>query len=108
MALPKIVRHPKSTVVAIYDDATFKCTARGYGNISIIWRRQNSELPVTATVTNTKSINNTRSILRIQKSIGYYKGNYYCVIANSVGMIGSGFAYLSITGKHFIMVYYSL
>ena len=44
------MRQPRSTVVEIYGVATFECIARSYGNISITWRRQNSELPVTADV----------------------------------------------------------
>ena len=104
MSLPTIVRQPRSTVVEIYGVATFECIARSYGNISITWRRQNSELPITADVKNTKLSSGVRSILRIGKSIGYYKGYYFCVINNIAGIISSKFAYFNITGKHFIII----
>ena len=103
VALPIIVKQPRSTVVQIYGVATFKCIARSYGSVSIFWRRQNSELPITADVKNTKSSNGVRSILRIEKSIGYYKGYYYCVVKNVVGTISSQFAYFNMTGKYFII-----
>ena len=93
------MKQPKSVVVNIYDVAIFECTAKSYGNTSIVWRKWNSKLPVTAKVMNTKLVNKMQTILRIENSIGYYKGYYYCAIANDVGMISSTFAYLNITGK---------
>ena len=98
MALPIIVRQPRSTVVEICKVATFECTARSYGNVSITWRRQNYKLPVTATVLNTRSLTEIKSILKIENTIGYYKGYYYCVIENIVGVVNSNFAYCNITG----------
>ena len=104
MASPIIVRQPRSTVVEIYSVATFECTVKSFGNASIIWRRKNSELPETAKVTSTISLNEIKSTLRIEKSIGYYKGYYYCIIENSVGIVNSNFAYCNITGKHFFII----
>ena len=104
MASPIIVRQPRSTVVEIYSVAAFECTARSFGNTSIIWRRLNSELPETAKVINTISLNEIKSTLRIEKSIGYYRGYYYCVIENDVGIVNSNFAYCNITGNHFFIV----
>ena len=103
MALPVIVRQPRSTAVEIYGVATFECIARSYGSTSIMWRKQNSELPETAIMTSTMSLNETKSTLRIEKSIGYYRGYYYCVIENSVGIVNSTVAYCNITGKYFII-----
>lgn len=100
MALPTITRHPVSVATEVYDDAIFECMARSYGNVSITWRRLNSELPKTANVTRFESMNEIRSVLRIQKSIGYYKGYYYCVIKNIAGMVNSSFAYCNITGMY--------
>ena len=104
MALPIIVKQPRSTTAEIYSVATFECVVRSYGSASVTWRRQNSELPLTANVTNIKSLSEIRSILRIEKSIGYYRGYYYCVTENVVGIISSRFAYCNITGKHFIII----
>lgn len=104
VALPIIVKQPRSTVVQIYGVATFECIAKSYGSVSIFWRRQNSELPITADVKNIKSSRGVRSILRIEKSIGYYKGYYYCIIKNVAGMTSSKFAYFNMTGKHFILI----
>ena len=107
MSLPVIVKQPRSTVAKIYNVAIFECTVRSYGSVSITWRRRNSNLPVTANVsTVTKSLNEIKSILRIEKSIGYYKGYYYCVIENIAGTVSSTFAYCNITGKHFFIIKY--
>ena len=100
MALPRIIRQPSPTVTAVYDIATFECMARSYGSVSITWQRQNSKLPVTANVTMTKLLNEVRSTLRIDKSIGYYKGYYYCVIRNKAGVVNSSVAYCNVTGTH--------
>ena len=99
VGLPIILKHPRSTVAEIYNVAIFECTVRSYGSLSITWRRQNSNLPVTANISTTKSVNEVKSTLRIEKSIGYYKGYYYCVIENIAGTVYSTFAYYNITGK---------
>ena len=100
MALPIIVRQPRYTAVEIYNVAIFECIARSYGSVSITWRRWNSKLPVTASVSTIKSVNEVKGILRIKKSIGYYKGYYYCVIKNVAGTINSTYAYCNVTGTY--------
>ena len=98
MTLPIIIRQPRSTIVEVYHVAIFECTARSYGSILITWKRLNSDLPVTVNITTTKSLNEATSILKIEKRIGYYKGYYYCVIENKVGIVNSTTAYCNITG----------
>ena len=98
MALSRIIQQPSSTVTEVYNVATFVCTARSYGIVSITWRRLNSELPETANITMSKSLNDIISVLTIEKSIGYYKGYYYCVIENKAGKVNSRMAYFNVTG----------
>ena len=98
VALPRIIQQPRSTVTEVYGVATYECMARSYGIVSITWQRLNSELPVTANVTVTKSLNDIKSVLRIERSIGYYKGYYYCIIENKAGIVNSTVAYCNITG----------
>jgi len=93
-----IIRQPRSTIVEVYHVAIFECTARSYGTILITWKRLNSDLPVTVNITTTKSLNEATSVLKIEKSIGYYKGYYYCVIENKAGIVNSTTAYCNITG----------
>ena len=108
MALPIIVSQPRSTVADIYDVATFECTARSYGSVSITWKRWNSNLPVTARATIIKSLNEAKSVLRIEKSIGYYKGYYYCVIENTAGIVQSTYAYCNITSNDIHMYIHTI
>ena len=98
VVLPVITKQPKSFVVEANQIATFDCTARSYGDVSVTWKRLNFELPLTANVVVTKSVNEITSILRIEKTIGYYEGYYYCVIENSIGQVNSSFAYCNVTG----------
>ena len=100
VALPKIIQQPSSIVTEVYNVATFECMARSYGIVSITWQRLNSELPVTANVRTTSSLNQIKSILRIEKSIGYYKGYYYCVVKNKAGVVNSTVAYCNVTGMY--------
>ena len=104
VALPVIVRQPVSTVTEVYNVAIFKCIARSYGNVSITWKRWNSKLPGTANVMTIKSLNEANSTLRIEKSIGYYKGYYYCVVKNIAGIVNSTPAYCNITGMEITMI----
>ena len=105
MALPKIIQQPSSTVTEVHNTATFECMAKSYGIVSIKWQRLNSELPVTANVTVTKSLNDIKSVLRIEKSIGYYKGYYYCIIENKAGTVNSRVAYCNVTGMYNMYTY---
>ena len=116
--LPVILKQPKSVVVEANHVATFECTARGYGVLSITWKTLNSEMPMTANVAVTKSLNEITSILRIDRTIGYYEGYCYCVIENSVGQVNSSFAYCNVTGsspcscirmylEYLILIFYS-
>ena len=106
VALPNITQQPHSTVTEVYNTATFECMARSYGIVSIKWQRLNSELPVTANITVTKpSLNDIKSVLRIEKSIGYYKGYYYCIIENKAGIVNSRLAYFNVTGMYSMYVY---
>ena len=91
---------PSSTVVEANNVATFECSAISYGTASVTWKRLKSELPLTATIAVTKSLNEITSVLKIEKTIGYYEGYYYCVIENSVGQVNSSLAYCRITGMH--------
>ena len=100
MALPVIKKQPKSTVVEVNSIAIFDCTARSYGTASITWKRMKSQLPITTNVTVTKSLNEISSFLRIEKTIGYYEGYYYCVIENSVGQVNSSLAYCNVEGTY--------
>ena len=98
VVLPTITRQPSSTVVEANNIATFECSARSYGTASITWKKLKSKLPATANAMVTKTLNQITSVLRIEKTIGYYEGYYYCVSENSVGQVNSSFAYCKITG----------
>ena len=97
VALPVIIKQPKSVVVQAYSVASFVCAARSYGTVSITWKRLNSELPITAQIRESKSLNEITSTLSLE-SIGYYEGHYYCVIENSAGIVNSRLAHFEISG----------
>ena len=100
VGLPEITSHPESVVVEANDVAIFECSAQSYETASITWKRLESELPITVNITVTESLNKITSSLRIEKTIGYYEGYYYCIIENIVGQVNSSFAYCSVTGNY--------
>ena len=97
MALPLIIKQPRSVVVQAYSVASFECTTRSYGTVSITWKRLNSELPITAQIRESKSLNKLTSTLSLE-SIGYYEGYYYCVVENTAGIVNSRLAHFEISG----------
>ena len=97
MGLPVITRQPRSTTVQVFSAGSFTCTARSYGIVSLTWKRLSSKLPVTASISTSKSSNEITSVLRLD-SVGYYKGYYYCVAENSAGEINSTFVHFAIVG----------
>ena len=64
-----------------------------------MWRRKKYNIPVTAKITEEKSLNKISSILKITKSVGYYSGQYYCVAENEVGKVVSQTATLHVQGN---------
>ena len=105
VGLPKITSHPESVVVEANDFATFECSAQSYGTASITWKRLESELLITVNVTVTELLNKITSVLRIEKTIGYYEGYYFCVIENTIGQVNSSFAYCDVTGSYVYSVF---
>ena len=99
MALPEITRQPSSIVVPVFSTGSFECTASSYGTVSTTWRRLNSELPESINITESQSLNELTSVLRLE-NVGYYKGFYYCEIENSAGIVNSTFAHYDISGTY--------
>ena len=85
--------------INIHESVSFNCTAHGYGDLKIMWRRKKYNIPVTAKVTEEKALNKISSILKITKSVGYYSGQYYCVVESEVGKVVSQTATLHVQGN---------
>ena len=102
MPLPRISKHPSDMNVNVYESVSFKCSAHGFGEIKIIWKRINHNMPITAVtvVTEEKSLNSISSILKITKSVGYYSGQYYCVAESKAGKVASQTANLHVQGNN--------
>ena len=92
-----ITRQPRSTTVRVFSTGSLKCTARSYGAVSLTWKKLNSKVPITADITVSRTLNEIKSVLRLE-SIGYYKGYYYCVAENSAGIVNSIFAHFDVIG----------
>ena len=90
MSLPRITRQPDDVnATTLCNFASFVCAAHGYGLIKIVWKRVNYTLPVTADVKDKKSLNELSSTLTISEIVGYYSGQYYCIVENEAGNITS-------------------
>ena len=57
-------------------------------------------MPITAVLTEEKSLNEISSILEITKTVGYYSGKYYCVVENKIGSVVSQTANLFVQGNN--------
>ena len=97
--MPTILKQPNNMTINVYESVLFKCSASGFGILKIVWKRVKHNMPVTAEVTEEKSLNKITSILKITKTAGYYSGQYYCVAENQVGGVISQIANLYIQGN---------
>lgn len=90
---------PVSTTMNIFDDVTLNCTVRGYGNVSIMWKKFNSTVPDSDIIEEIKSVNGITSVLFISNLTRGHKGYYYCIGNNSVGTVSSTMAYLNVSSE---------
>ena len=86
--------------IDVLTSVSFKCTAQGFGKLKIVWKRVKHNMPVTAEITEEKTLNKITSILKFTKTIGYYSGQYYCVAEGKVGEVASQTASLHIQGNN--------
>ena len=106
MSLPRITRQPDDVnVTTLCNSASFVRTARGYGLTKIVWKRVNYTLPVTADVTEETSLNKLSSTLTISEVVGYYSGQYYCIVENEAGNVTSRIVDLCVKTSKVIVTY---
>ena len=98
---------PEDVKVTVCKSATFSCVARGFGLIQIVWKRVKYSLPITADVTEERSLNEVSSMLKITKIDGYYSGQYYCVAENEAGKVTSQTANLHVQSNINICIFVS-
>ena len=98
--MPKISEQPKDIIIGLFESVSFKCTAHGFGTMKLVWKRIEHSMPITAVVTDKKSLNEISSILEITKAVGYYSGKYYCVAENEIGPVVSQTANLYVQGNN--------
>jgi len=95
---PLIIRQPANSKVTIFGQVIFQCTVQAVGETAVIWKKDQSPLPVTATVNNIRSLNEVTSVLKITGVNGFYRGLYYCIAKNKAGQTTSRYAKLSVKG----------
>jgi len=95
---PLIIKQPVRAKATLFGQVTFECTVQAVGRTTIIWKKNRSPLPVTATINNIKSLNEITSMLTITGVNGFYRGFYYCIATNDAGQTMSKYAKLSVQG----------
>jgi len=99
VSLPTISEEPNDMNVTMYKSVILKCTANGFGLLNVVWKRVEHNMPITAVTTKNKSLNSISSFLKITEAVGYYSGQYYCVVENKVGKVVSQTANLHVQGN---------
>ena len=96
---PDIILHPTDTSAAAPFSAVFTCSAKGCGELNVIWHRQTKPLPQRAYSTMTASVNGTTSTLTIPNVVSEDVGTYYCVVWASKIAVQSRVASLFLAGR---------
>ena len=94
-----VLRHPSTAIVGIFQSAVLECSFQSFGILKVVWKKHGHSLPVKASDTVTISKNTVTSVLKINRTVGYYSGKYYCVAENIAGKVASLAADLSVQGK---------
>ena len=101
--VPVIITQPTDTSAAAPFSAVFTCSAKGCGELNIIWHRHNKPLPQRAYSTTAASVNGTTSTLTISNVVNDDVGTYYCVVWASNKAVQSRVASLFIAGKVYLI-----
>ena len=98
---PHIITHPTDTSAVVPFSAVFTCSASGYGDLNIIWYRNNLPLPVKAYSTQVHQPDSTTTSRLIIPNVGKQDvGEYYCLVwTNNKKASRSRIAKLFIAGE---------
>ena len=103
---PDIINHPSNASAAAPFSVIFTCSAKGRGELDVIWHRQNEPLPQKAYSTMTTSVNETTSTFTIPNVTIEDIGIYYCVVWARNKATQSRMANLHLAGKaHFEIMF---
>jgi len=95
--LPEITIEPRSfSEVETCGEFALTCTASGFGDIKITWKKLHSELPETTEISTTDQ---RISTMKITKVTWYHKGDYYCLAKNNIGEVNSSVVHINVTGE---------
>ena len=95
---PVVISHPSAVTVNAFESAIFQCSFRSFGVAKIVWKKKGCLLPETASESITRKRNIVTSKLQINRAVGYYSGDYYCVAKNVAGEVLSMTADLYVKG----------
>lgn len=100
---PTITAPPKPTVDIAPYSASFSCSAKGMGNVKILWKREDGQALPSKAVTAVQDSGNdemtTTGFLIISDITAYDMGKYCCVASNEAGEVTSDCAQLTVQSK---------
>ena len=99
VSTPNVITPPTDTSAAAPFSAVFTCSAKGCGELSVIWHRHNKPLPQRAYSTAAASVNGTTGTLTIPNVVSDDIGTYYCVVRAGNIAVQSKIASLLLAGK---------
>ena len=94
-----IISHPFHTSAVAPFSAIFTCSARGYGQLKIVWHRSNFPISGKAYSVSKNFPDNTTSTLIIPSVGSKDTGEYYCVVWSNMKASQSKKAKLILAGK---------
>ena len=102
---PSFITQPIDTSAAAPFSAVFTCSARGYGNVSIEWKRVNEDLPIKSNDTQINVAQFINSTLVIPSVTSRDVGRYYCVASSGKITTQSNIAILFFAGNDYVCTY---
>ena len=80
----------------------FACSASGFRNVSIEWKKENGTLPAKSDISETTAVQTTSSILIIPNVTSSDVGRYYCIASSGRRKTISKLATLFFAGELFL------
>ena len=98
VVIPEVSISPLTVITNAYSNVTFNCIGRGFGKITVNWRRKEYLLTAKARIDTSYYDHQISSKMTISNVVELHSGEYCCSMSNDIGNSEDSCATLDVKG----------